>query len=380
MVVPKEENGLFVEENEGPNIRHLLREGLAHERAGEWEAAFEFWSACLAQLPDEIAFYLRQSTAALRTQKPDHALSSVRTARKLDIEGKHSEALDGLQVRAEKLQVSLFRIRGFEAFEAGNYELARQNFEALALAVPDHPWAEGRARQAAGFSPLFAQRLAEQLPLVRQRIFLTGCGRSGTWLLTAMLHCIPDIRQAKQESPLGSFLDMPNEARVHLVKRPHDAYKHFDKIPSDIKVLHVIRHPFDVLCSRHRKTERYISMARLEAEHAAFFSHLVDRPQTHIVKYEDMVLRPTDVQSEVEEFLGVTSGSLFSEFHRASDMSEDVVEAMHGLRPLDTSALYRWRTSETDTAYLKEQIQKSDGTLKRFAQYWGYRIELENWC
>lgn len=364
------------QESNGRDIQLMLRDGLAHEKAEDWEDALEFWSACTEQFPNEIAFHLRQGRAALRARKPDQVFSSIRVARKLDKKRQHCETLDGLQARAEKLQASLYRIRAIEAFEAKDYELARKNFADLALAVPDHPWAERRAIQAAGLSPLFAQRLAEQLPLVSQRIFLTGCGRSGTWLMAAMLHCIPDIRKAHRESSLGSFLTMPNEAKIHLVKRPHDAYLHFDRIPPDIKVLHVIRHPFDVLCSHHLKTERYITMMRLEAEHSAFFLHLVDRPNTHIVKYEDMVLHSAEVQSEVEEFLGVKSGRHFSEFYRATHMEDYVTDAMHGLRPLDASALHRWRTNKTDQDYLRDQIKSSDGTLKRFAQYWQYDLSL----
>lgn len=359
-----------------PDVRSLLSEGLIHEKEGNWTEAFAYWQDCSSRWPDVIQFWLRLAGVALKLQKPEDVLAAANKARELDPNGDHSTAIEGLETRAEKLQVSLFRIRGMEAFEAGDFETARSNLAELARAVPDHPWAAARARQAAGLSPLFAQRLAEQLPQVSQRVFVTGCGRSGTWLMASMLHCIPEIRKAEQESPLGAFLEMPDEPKIHFVKRTHDAYKYFDRIPADIKVIHVIRHPYDVLCSRHRETEKYISLSRLEAEHAACFTHLKDRPNTLIVKYEDLVLHPSDIQSETEGFLGVKSATPFSEFYRSATMNEGVADAMHGIRPLDRSALHRWKKNAEDRTYLRDLVKQSDGTLERFALNWNYDLSL----
>lgn len=367
---------MSTKDNSQNDVRSLLTAGLVHEKAGEWETALAYWLDCSEQWPDEITFYLRQIGASLRTEKPEVAMSSLKNARRLDVDKDHSAALDGLQARAEKLQASLYRIRGHEAFEAGDFEVARQNFEDLSEVVPDHPWAAARARVAAGLSPLFSQRLRDALPLVRDRVFLTGCGRSGTWLLTAMLNCIPDIRNAERETPLGAFLEMPNEPMIHLVKRPHDAYKHFDKIPPEIKVIHVVRHPFDVLCSRHRETERFISLERLEAEHAAYFAHLENRPNTLTVKYEDIVRHPDLVQKAVESVLNVRSALPFQDFYRNADMADYIVEAMHGLRPLDATSLHAWRGKDDDKSYLREQVTQSDGTLEKFAAAFDYDLTI----
>jgi len=354
----------------------ILEQGVSFEKAGEWAAAYDFWVHCTKVDPCEIRFLIRQASAALRIRKPESAIEAIVRAQRLDAKSTHSEDLENLQQRAKSLLKSMLRIQGVQAYDAGDFDSARISFETLAELDPNHPWAKYRAISASGLAPSFADRLKAELPAVKQRIFLTGCGRSGTWLFTAMLSCIEGIRIPEKEEPLGAFLEKANEPRIHLIKRLHNAFLHFDKVPNEIKIIHIVRHPFDVLISHHLDKPNYISLARLEAEHAMYFKHLAERPNTLVIKYEDMVGAPNTVQQRVEKFLHLKAARPFREFYLKAAIEDNVAKAMHGLRPLDVSTLHRWRVDNQAKDYLKALLKESDGTLQLFADAFGYDINL----
>lgn len=360
-----------------PNEKKAKLElGVALEKVGSWNEAYEFWAKCALLDPFEIVFRLRQASAALRMENPGLALAAVEQGRRLEPSEPYLQKLDGIHHKAINLRNSYLRIEGIQAYNQADYGAARTKFDALAKAVPNHPWAKSRAIEAAGFAPDFAFRLRNELPKVRSRIFLTGCGRSGTWLLTAMLSCIPEIRTPEKEEPLGAFLEKPNEAKIHLVKRQHNAYLFFDKVPSDIKIIHVVRHPLDVLISQHLKNKNHISLSRIESEHAMYFTHIRNRANTLTVRYEDMVEKPMSVQKKIENFLSEKAYRPFKEFYLEAGVRPEVSSAMHGLRPLDASKLHRWRQDPEMKSYLSELIKESNGTLASFSKTFGYNLEL----
>lgn len=192
----------------------------------------------------------------------------------------------------------------------------------------------------------------------------------------AMLQGIENLHAAKGEQPLSAFLDLPDTDGIHLVKRLHDAYRHFDRIPEGIRVLHVVRHPFDVLISGHLGKANHITLPRLEGEHASYFAHLHNRPHTHVVKFEDMVRKPSYVQAQIEAFLGAQSTRPFSDFYLHADLSADIVDAMHGLRPLDSSTLHRWRGDLAARNFLRGLLAQSGDTLHRFAEVFDYDLNI----
>ena len=274
------------------DIKRILSEGIGFEQNQDWESAYAFWGRAAKEMPSEIKFLIRGAAAALRIKKPADTMRLVDKARELDQERLYEEQLNTFILKARKVAASLHRINGMEALKSLDYERARIEFKALDRLEPEHPWANSYLRRASGLAPSFARRLQVSHPSVQDRIFLTGCGRSGTWLLAAMLTAIKNLNMAVGEKPLGEFLWMPNEPEIQLVKREHNAYENFDLVPHYIKILHIVRHPFDVLVSKHLDKEYYISLERMEKEHASMFSHLVERPNTCIVKYENLVNTP----------------------------------------------------------------------------------------
>lgn len=291
-----------------------------------------------------------------------------------------SKSLSSVQseVKAKAVSLSIERKKAMEAFGLNDYDTAKVHFEKMDKLDPEHPWANFYLRKCTGLSTTFYNSLLKSHPKVEQRAYLTGCGRSGTWLLTAILSSLETLRISDGECQLGEFAWMPNLPETQLVKRAHDAYLYFYSVPEDIKIIHVVRHPFDVLVSTHLAKKNLITLENLEAEHKAFFSKLQNRKNTLVVKYEDIVKNVEEVQTEIESFLNLKSQHPFKDFHMYAHthLSDLVMKSMHGLRPLDPSRLSSWKNSESELEFLRNLIKDSDGTLAQFAEHFDYEIDI----
>ena len=354
----------------------LLINGIALEKAQDWAAALALWQQAATEVPGEIRFAIRGAGAALRLGEPEPAQTLLAQAVAHPRAGEHAALLAKLAQQCDALRIARHRRLAQEAINAADFATARDHLGRLATLCPDHPWAERRLRWVSGLAPDFADRLHAAHPHVRQHVFLTGCGRSGTWLMAAMLMGITGLRALPGEQPIGAFLWMPDADVIQLIKRQHNAYLYFDRLPPHVRVIHMVRHPWDVLSSTHRTVENYISMARIEGEHRAYFAHLADRPGTLVVRYEDVVLQPAVEQARIEAFLGAPAVTPFADFWRNITLPADVLEAMHGLRPLDAGALHRWRTDPEKIAYLRDLQATSTGMLAAFAARFGYDLTL----
>jgi hypothetical protein len=149
-----------------------------------------------------------------------------------------------------------------------------------------------------------------------------------------------------------------------------------------------VRDPRDVLCSRHSGASPDQAYVTPEHWHAsirageALFDNLRDYEPKVVVKYEDFVLQP----EQVEELLmrrfglelrqGVTS---IAALKRNRDLypyrlSDDTTVAMHGLRDAAPSSIGRWRTMSFDY-----RLQVADRTIREhiaeFIRLHGYEID-----
>lgn len=79
-------------------------------------------------------------------------------------------------------------------------------------------------------SGTLAQRLAEldqRQPL--RRIYVMGCGRSGTWLLMHIMNTFLGVEVVLRESAIEYFGLMTTENPVLVLKRDHVAYQRIDQ-------------------------------------------------------------------------------------------------------------------------------------------------------
>lgn len=86
------------------------------------------------------------------------------------------------------------------------------------------------------------------------KIFIAGCGRSGTTLMRHLFSSFDDCFIIKPESPFSVFEQYEEEIvrgnfGFAVAKRTAKTWKDLASIPDDIFVIAMVRHPFDVMTS-----------------------------------------------------------------------------------------------------------------------------------
>lgn len=84
-----------------------------------------------------------------------------------------------------------------------------------------------------------------------RRIYVMGCGRSGTWLLTGLFSTYADLEIVPEELGVEHFGLLTTKKKALVVKRNFVAHLRIEKMPKCIEIVYIIRHPFDVLTSHN---------------------------------------------------------------------------------------------------------------------------------
>ncbi len=183
-----------------------------------------------------------------------------------------------------------------------------------------------------------------------ERIHIVGPQRSGTTLMQALFGTCFDIDGVTtQEERL--WRRGPSGERVLMTKRPGDEVLAPLLLPLDRRLWFVfmLRDPRDVVVSEHgREPGKYWSNLRVWRQSLAIYQKLKDHPRFVVVRYENLVSRPDDVQRELVErmpFLRATVA--FSHYHehvsKAAAQSGQFNRAMRGIRPVTTESIGAWR-------------------------------------
>ena len=230
-------------------------------------------------------------------------------------------------------------------------------------------WIDDATGSVPQFEPLMNAR-------PKTRIYILGCGRSGTWLTLAMMGGFKDVHVAPEERHYGHFARLVDQPEgVHVVKRTHSAHALMTRIPQAIHLLYVLRDPRDVLTSSHHDTEFYISLERWSAEMASLEAVLeTGRPGLVVTRFEDLITQPLQEQARIAEAFNLEidwPADRFNERFKAEDI---VYKGMHGLRPPDPSVIGRWRTDARKRAYLDTVREPVQVRFTRLADRFGYDI------
>ncbi|MFT3730993.1 MAG: hypothetical protein QM780_06125 [Hyphomicrobium sp.] len=206
------------------------------------------------------------------------------------------------------------------------------------------------------------------------RIFVMGCGRSGTWLLTGLMSTFKDTCVVAKEVPVELFAQLTTTGRTLVLKRNNVSFERLSQIPARIKIAYAIRHPFDVLTS-HNPTSAHvyhIDVARWLGEMSALRAALEDGRQNFcIIRYEDLAGDAAGVQKKLANELGLEVASSASELASVFKPSGKAESAMHGLRGIDTRSLNVYKNDPQRIAYLRSirpQLgEMLDWVAKRFS-------------
>jgi hypothetical protein len=232
------------------------------------------------------------------------------------------------------------------------------------LALPGH--LEARLDDLDGRTPL-------------KRVFVMGCGRSGTWLLLSLMFTFEDTAVLPREVPVQTFGLVSTSAANLVLKREWKSYYSADSISENIWLLYIVRHPYDVLTSFNPVTglRFHISPARWLVEMSALRALLERRRKSLIVvRYEDLVSDPKKMQDYLASALGMTIKTDPENVISNCDLPQEAVDAMHGLRKIDNRAVGRYRNNEEHVRYLKSIQPRISEALDWTSENFRYDLDL----
>jgi hypothetical protein len=210
-----------------------------------------------------------------------------------------------------------------------------------------------------------------------RRIYVMGCGRSGTWLLTHLIGTFKDTEVVRKELNIAHFGLFITKCSALVLKRDHVAYQAIEEIPESIEIAYIIRHPFDVLTSHlpssgrpyHILPERWLGeMKSLE------FLLDTQRKNTKIIRYEDFVTNPVEIQSDVASFFGLRIGVSINELYTISDNPAE--GPTHRARKLDMQSINKHKREPNKLKYLREIRPGLGRTLDWVALTYNYDTSL----
>jgi hypothetical protein len=224
------------------------------------------------------------------------------------------------------------------------------------------------------------QRLADlDATKPTNRIFLMGCGRSGTWLLTTLMSCFDDTEVVASELPVEAFGLRETDSANLVIKRRWDSYTRVDAIPDAIHILYIMRHPFDVLTSHNPMTGKkyHVSPHRWLGELAAL-RRLLDsgRERLLIVTYEELVREPDSTTKKIAESFDLAVRKLPSQAMATADLPPEAISAMRGLRPISSASVARYLNEPDSVEFLKKAVPILREELDWVARYFGFDLSL----
>lgn len=313
----------------------------AAESQQDWEAAAENWRELREKVPSQFYPAFREIVILRNLRQFDLAHSRLLAALQKFATEKRLIALKG---PIEKQAALWHRQGALAALKADDLKQAAFHYQALTVLEPKERFRWQYLDRSRELSPDFADVLARiDCGNPKNRIYILGCGRSGTYLLTSLMECFHDTAVLIEEVPYGRFARFLGPERTHVLKRDAVAQYTIGLIPASISLLYIIRFPLDILVSRHLNNDFYIKPDHWRRE-IAMLRRI--HKEVKVVRYEDLVSEPDKVQQRLAQDFGVEPQRPFSKFDQNLKVGNLIARSMHGVRPLSASSVGRWRDSE----------------------------------
>ena len=166
--------------------------------------------------------------------------------------------------------------------------------------------------------------------------------------LEALVHGFAIDGHATEERHFLTGLRLPDDAHaVFLSKRPSDIRfaPYLLRREREMFFLFMLRDPRDVVVSRHgMHPDRYWTHLAAWRRTVAIAHDVRDHENFILLRYEDLVREPETTQDYLMKrmpFLVPTAP--LREFPRSARPSHQSVEALGGVRPIDTASIGKWR-------------------------------------
>ena len=213
----------------------------------------------------------------------------------------------------------------------------------------------------------------------QQRIYTMGCGRSGSWLLNSFFSSFADTALVPEELKAEYWGVLSSPKANVVLKRHANSHQQVELLPEQISIAWIVRHPYDVLTSHNPVSGRrfHIQPHRWLSEMLAL-QYLIktQRKNTFVYRYEDLVMSPAAAQQQIADDFALEIIKPYDQIVENFKASEGTKRAMHGLRPIDSHSINKFRHSAEKIAYLKSIGDRIDPLLHWCADQFGYDISL----
>lgn len=361
----------------------------AHVGAGDFVLAEASYNTAITLEPEASKWHLGLGRTQIKAGNDDDAARSFREAldtgetrqgirvafaRILVRLGEFDEALFQFQIVVDQnpnnhhIQAELSRLL-FKMEKLGAALLAAKH--AIAL-KPDSKQYQVWLDRIWGAAPSFTSDLASMdgnHP--RDRFYIAGCGRSGTWMFDSMMACFEDTWHAREEHHFGHFARIDAPQSTHVLKRYSYSFQDIHTLPETIALLYIVRHPFDVLTSTHIDRTYYIPVDRWKEEVAAM-QRVLGRPNSLFIKFEDLIRKPEMIQAIIQKKWKLTPQARFSDFDSLVNVTDHVNQAMNGVRKPDPSRIERYRQNAEHLEYCEAITPDIACELRWLSGQFGY--------
>ena len=186
------------------------------------------------------------------------------------------------------------------------------------------------------------------------RIHIVGASpRTGTTLMTELMVNCFDIDKYEGHE-ISIFKKQKKDYDIYCTKNPRDILVASPLLSIDSKLwmIHMERDPRDVIVSRHKnKPAVYWTNLRLWKMRRKAIQKASKHQRFIVVRYEDLVKEPDGVQQElINKMPFLVKKSKFSDFYKMASPSDMSINALQGLRPVNTKSIGKWRDNKPRVA------------------------------
>jgi hypothetical protein len=205
---------------------------------------------------------------------------------------------------------------------------------------------------------------------MERHLTIAGFPRSGTTMFYNMLRAtLQEFNFQDTETPTRSSISLIGS---HCTKRPNDVFDAQNFGAANVRskrtdLILSIRDPRDILTSRHANVpDDYFSSADFTyfvpgneppSKRAPGLMQIYNGigaasqlsqsrgGKVFLLRYEDLVANPVDIQNNIAAALDLKFQDSFTDFHKAH-IPANLIFALNGVRPVDTNGTAKWRLPE----------------------------------
>ncbi len=231
--------------------------------------------------------------------------------------------------------------------------------------------------------PIGKIRMSPLSPSLIRRVYIRGCARSGNTLMLYM--CGTGFKNShilEPERVPFPEVSVPDQVTFGKIPRPEregeEARIRADNflVEEDAAIIYMMRDPRDVLLSEHemKPNEPWHKNPNLWIRNALLCQKLESHPRLVLVKYEDLLTKPNQIQEKIATALGLEIAIPFSDCWQHFQPDKSNSRALNGVRELDQSRIGNWKKDPAQRKYIQNRFSRWPYILP-LMKHFGYEVE-----